>query len=105
MIDDHGSYNNGISHYIECREGYDRLLELEKMGADITELSDGLIIRKSNLCGAKIDGHNDHRIVMSLAVAGLGAKGVTSVNTAEAVGVTFPNFFNLFVGNNSRAIA
>lgn len=30
-------YNNGISHYIECREGYDRLLDLERMGAKIRD--------------------------------------------------------------------
>ena len=35
MIEDNNGYNNGISHYIECREGYDRLLDLEKMGAKI----------------------------------------------------------------------
>jgi len=40
MIDDHGGYNNGISHYIECREGYDRLLDLEKMGAKIRDTED-----------------------------------------------------------------
>ena len=37
MINDHNGYNNGISHYIECREGYDRLLELEKMGGKIRD--------------------------------------------------------------------
>jgi succinate dehydrogenase/fumarate reductase flavoprotein subunit len=40
MIADHFGYNNGISHYIECREGYDRLLELEKMGAKIRDDDD-----------------------------------------------------------------
>lgn len=40
MIEDHGGYNNGISHYIECREGYDRLLELEKMGGKIRDTED-----------------------------------------------------------------
>jgi succinate dehydrogenase/fumarate reductase flavoprotein subunit len=40
MIDDNGGYNNGISHYIECREGYDRLLELEKMGGKIRDTED-----------------------------------------------------------------
>lgn len=40
MIDDHGGYNNGISHYIECREGYDRLLDLEKMGGKIRDTED-----------------------------------------------------------------
>jgi len=40
MIKDHNGYNNGISHYIECREGYDRLLDLEKMGGKIRDTED-----------------------------------------------------------------
>lgn len=40
MIKDHYGYNNGISHYIECREGYDRLLDLEKMGGKIRDIED-----------------------------------------------------------------
>lgn len=40
MIRAHGGYNNGISHYIECREGYDRLLDLERMGAKIRDTED-----------------------------------------------------------------
>ncbi|MDP4222749.1 MAG: FAD-binding protein [Bacteroidota bacterium] len=37
MLDDNDGFNNGISHYIECREGYDRLLEIEKMGGKIRD--------------------------------------------------------------------
>jgi len=40
MIESHGGYNNGISHYIECREGYDRLLDLERMGGKIRDSDD-----------------------------------------------------------------
>ena len=40
MIKDHNGYNNGISHYIDCREGYDRLLDLEKMGGKIRDTED-----------------------------------------------------------------
>ena len=40
MIEDHDGYNNGISHYIECREGYDRLLEMEKIGGKIRDTED-----------------------------------------------------------------
>lgn len=40
MVEDHDGYNNGISHYIECREGYDRLLDLEKMGGKIRDTED-----------------------------------------------------------------
>jgi len=37
MIDNNDGYNNGISHYIECREGYDRLLDIEAMGGKIRD--------------------------------------------------------------------
>jgi len=37
MLDDNDGFNNGISHYIECREGYDRLLDIEKMGGKIRD--------------------------------------------------------------------
>jgi 3-phosphoshikimate 1-carboxyvinyltransferase len=69
--------------------------ELSKMGAKIEELPDGLIIHQSKLQGAKIEGYGDHRIVMSMAIAGLIAEGVTEVSTAEAIKVTFPNFVEL----------
>jgi 3-phosphoshikimate 1-carboxyvinyltransferase len=69
--------------------------ELAKMGADITELPDGLVIRKSNLKGCKVCGHDDHRVVMALAVAGLNIEGETIIDTAEAMNVTFPEFTQL----------
>ena len=37
MLDDNDGYNNAISHYIECREGYDRLLDIESMGGKIRD--------------------------------------------------------------------
>ena len=69
--------------------------ELEKMGADIQELPDGLVIRRSALRGCTVNGHHDHRVVMALAVAGLAARGETVIETAEAVSVTFPDFRDL----------
>jgi 3-phosphoshikimate 1-carboxyvinyltransferase len=69
--------------------------ELQKMGADIEELDDGLIIRKSELRGCKVSGNEDHRVVMALAVAGLNSEGHTVIDTAEAVDVTFPEFVQL----------
>jgi len=69
--------------------------ELKKMGADIEELDDGLVIRKSNLKGTSVDGHDDHRVVMALAVAGLNIDGETVIDTAEAANVTFPQFTEL----------
>ncbi len=76
-------------------------IELRKMGGHVDELSDGLIIRKSNLKGAEMSGYADHRIVMALSVAGLMADGETTVDTAEAAGVTFPEFYNLMKSINA----
>ncbi len=66
--------------------------ELKKMGADIEELPDGLIIRNSKLKGCRVCGHGDHRVVMALTVAGLNIDGETTIETAEAMNVTFPEF-------------
>ena len=69
--------------------------ELKKMGADIEELPDGLVIRTSRLTGCDVQGHDDHRVVMALAVAGLNIEGHTAIDTAEAMNVTFPEFVQL----------
>jgi len=69
--------------------------ELKKMGANIEEKPDGLVIRKSSLQGTIVQGHNDHRTVMALAVAGMIAEGITKIETIEAINKTFPNFFEL----------
>lgn len=66
--------------------------ELSKMGADIEERPDGLVIRGGKLAGARVSGHHDHRIVMALTVAGLAA-GDTRIETAESVSVSYPAFF------------
>lgn len=66
--------------------------ELSKMGADIQELEDGLVIRESKLKGCCLQGYDDHRVVMALAVAGLNTEGTTTIDSAEAVNVTFPEF-------------
>ena len=72
--------------------------ELKKMGAKITELKDGLVVEESRLTGARVQCHGDHRVVMSLAVAGLMSPGETVIDTAEAVGVTFPAFLECMKG-------
>ncbi|MFZ5985929.1 MAG: 3-phosphoshikimate 1-carboxyvinyltransferase [Bacillota bacterium] len=69
--------------------------QLSKMGADIKELEDGLVIKNSKLKGCQVNGCDDHRIVMALAVAGLNSDGETIIDTAEAMNVTFPEFVEL----------
>jgi len=73
---------------------------LSKMGATVEEEHDTLTIHggESDLTGATVDGRADHRIVMSLSVAGLVADGTTTVEGIEHVDVSFPDFFDVLVG-------
>lgn len=66
---------------------------LRKMGAVVTELPDGLeITGRERLNGAICESYGDHRIAMSLAVAGLTAAGQTVVRDAEWIETSFPGF-------------
>jgi 3-phosphoshikimate 1-carboxyvinyltransferase len=69
--------------------------ELTKMGAEIKETDDGMIIQHSELKGARLSGHYDHRVVMALSLAGMIAEGKTEIDTAEAIKVTFPNYVEI----------
>ncbi|MDZ7850610.1 MAG: 3-phosphoshikimate 1-carboxyvinyltransferase [Halodesulfurarchaeum sp.] len=70
---------------------------LESMGASLREDRDRLTIdgAETELEGASLAGRGDHRIVMSLAVAGLVADGDTTISDAEDVDVSFPGFFGV----------
>lgn len=43
MIDEQDHYSNGIAHYIEMREGYDRLLDIERYGGKIRDDADEFV--------------------------------------------------------------
>jgi 3-phosphoshikimate 1-carboxyvinyltransferase len=47
----------------------------------------------ARLGGATVESHGDHRIAMALAVAGLVASGPTTIEDADAVAVSYPDFF------------
>jgi len=69
--------------------------EFSKLGADITELEDGMIINgsqqlKGNIC----DSWGDHRIAMSLAIAATLSSGETTINNSECVNISYPEFFD-----------
>ncbi|MFA5974658.1 MAG: 3-phosphoshikimate 1-carboxyvinyltransferase [Elusimicrobiota bacterium] len=70
--------------------------ELSKMGAQITEKPDGLVIDgPTPLTGAVVKSHGDHRLAMSLAVAGLVAGGTTTIEDVACVATSFPSFWSL----------
>jgi 3-phosphoshikimate 1-carboxyvinyltransferase len=66
--------------------------ELGKMGAKIRETQDGLVVGKSELKGAVVDAHEDHRIALSLAIAGMMASGKTVVKGVDKISKTFAEF-------------
>ncbi len=69
--------------------------ELRRLGAQIQELPDGMVIRGVGaLRGAACGSHGDHRLAMALAVAGLLAAGETTVRGAEAAAVSYPAFWD-----------
>jgi len=69
--------------------------ELAKMGARVEELPDGLVVHHSKLKAARLDGRGDHRIVMALSLAAMGLDEPCTIDTAEAIAVTFPDFVDL----------
>lgn len=78
--------------------------ELTKMGAKITERPDGLVIEESPLHAATVEGHGDHRVVMSLAIAGSMLQGTTTINGYEAVNITYPGFAEAVQGLGGNAV-
>jgi 3-phosphoshikimate 1-carboxyvinyltransferase len=70
--------------------------ELRKMGVPIREFSDGMeVVGRDALQGAVCESHGDHRIAMSMAVAGLGAAGTTTVRDTAWIDTSFPGFEGL----------
>ena len=90
--------NAEVCRYKECDRIAEMCKALKTMGADVQERPDGLVIRKSRLRGACLDSHNDHRMVMTLSVAGLASRGQTLINNIECIKKTFPHYVEQMQG-------
>ena len=67
--------------------------ELKKFGAEVEEFDDGMRISgKDKLMGCNCQSFGDHRIAMSLIIAGLMASGKTVVEDTSCIGTSFPEF-------------
>lgn len=70
--------------------------ELTKLGASIQETEDGMIIQGGvPLGGGTVESYGDHRVAMSLAIAGLASKEGVEILGSECVDISFPNFFEI----------
>jgi 3-phosphoshikimate 1-carboxyvinyltransferase len=66
---------------------------LRTMGAQVTEMNDGLEIHGPALLhGARVPSFGDHRIAMAFAIAGLFADGETIVQDADCIRKSYPGF-------------
>ena len=75
------------------------VMELRKMGARISGTPDGFIVEgPTPLSSAAVDSHGDHRLAMMLAVAAIIAEGETTISGADAIQVSFPEFFDRLKG-------
>jgi 3-phosphoshikimate 1-carboxyvinyltransferase len=74
-----------------------RLVEgLRALGATVEERRDGFALPGGQRpAGGEVDAHGDHRLAMAFAVAGLAAVRPTRIRGAEAVGVSYPGFFDV----------
>ena len=78
---------------------------LKRLGAQVAETADGLRIDGGRLLnGGEVDGCNDHRIVMSMAVAALRCTGPVTIQDAQSVAKSWPDFFTDFthLGGNAH---
>jgi 3-phosphoshikimate 1-carboxyvinyltransferase len=100
------SYSKGISRI----KGVSRLAHKESNRARaITEVlgamnitarveDDEMFIEGGEVRGAVVSSHNDHRIAMMAAVMALVGRGEVTITGAEAVGKSFPDFFDVLTG-------
>ena len=72
--------------------------ELSKIGVDIKETVDGFIVKGVNQIrgGCEVNSYHDHRLAMSLYVAGLISQKPIAINGFEWVDISFPEFLGLF---------
>ncbi len=99
------SYRQGVTvitgaERLRLKES-DRLMAmrvcLTSLGVDITETNDGLIINgNGKVNGGIVDGFNDHRIVMAMAILATNATAPITIKGAQAINKSYPKFFEAF---------
>ncbi|MBQ7891538.1 MAG: 3-phosphoshikimate 1-carboxyvinyltransferase [Erysipelotrichaceae bacterium] len=98
------SLAEGTTHFINCKrlriKESDRICamecELRKLGVDLLTTEDEVWITGSKKWNTPcmVDGHNDHRIVMALAIGAIVSENGITIQGAEAVSKSYPHFFD-----------
>jgi len=99
-----------IAHlrFKECDRIKALVKELKKIGVEVKERKDGLVIKpnKDNLHGGVIDCYNDHRMAMAFSIAGLKIPGII-IKNEKCVKKSFVDFYQVFkkIGGNYKFLA
>ena len=72
--------------------------QLQRMGADIREIPEGLLVAGGRLHGAQVEPEGDAHVAMACAAAALCAEGPTQINGAECLDGPYPDFFRCLAG-------
>ncbi len=76
--------------------------ELNKLGADIIQIDDGLIVNgvlkngDKKLIGGIVDSHSDHRIAMALSIASIICESPVFLSGFDSVNKSYPDFFDVY---------
>ncbi|HEX4909539.1 MAG TPA: 3-phosphoshikimate 1-carboxyvinyltransferase, partial [Permianibacter sp.] len=90
-------HNIGHLAHKESNRIFDTALELKKMGVKVEATADALIVEGGEPHGALIETHEDHRMAMSFAIAGLAIPGVRIAHP-DVVGKSFPQYWDTLRG-------
>jgi len=71
---------------------------LAACGIEARPTPDGIVIQGGQLAGASVTSHNDHRIAMAFAMAGLRAAEPVTIHDCATVNTSFPGFVALAAG-------
>ena len=89
----------------ECDRLHAMVVELTKLGADIEEKPDGLLIRgRDHLTGGAVSSWNDHRIAMALAAVSAKCSAPLTIEGAESVRKSYPTFWEDFKRVGGRLV-
>lgn len=90
--------NAGRLRIKECDRLHAIAAELNKLGADVTEQAESLVVKgkPQGLVGGSVSAWNDHRIAMSMAVASLVCRGPVIIGGSESVKKSYPTFWQDF---------
>ncbi len=86
---------SGVSRlaHKESNRGLTLQEEFRKMGISVDLVGNTMLIRGGIISGAGVHSRHDHRIAMACAVAGLRATGSVTIEEAQAIDKSYPDFY------------